>query len=65
MGNPSILDLGLREQFASSVPLGRMATPDDVAQMVTFLVSEEGAYLTGHIFVVDGGSSLGGARAAN
>ena len=64
MGNESVLDQGLREQFASSVPLGRMATPGDVAQMVTFLASEEGAYLTGHIFVVDGGSSLGAARAA-
>jgi len=65
MGNEAVLEQGLREQFASSVPLGRMATPDDVAQMVTFLASEEGAYLTGHIFVVDGGSSLGGGRARN
>ncbi len=42
-----------------------MATPDDIANMVTFLASDEGAYLTGHIFVVDGGSALGGARRAN
>lgn len=61
MGNTNVLELGLREQFAKSVPLGRMATPDDIAQMVTFLSSNEGSYLTGHLFVVDGGSSIPGA----
>lgn len=59
LGDPDILDHGLRQQFDSSVPLGRMATPDDVANMVAFLASDEGDYLTGHIFVVDGGSALG------
>jgi glucose 1-dehydrogenase len=65
MHNPAVLDQGLREQYDRAVPLGRMATPDDIAQMVTFLASEEGNYLTGHLFVVDGGSSLLGARARN
>ena len=65
MGNEAVLEHGLREQFASQVPLGRMATPDDIAQTVTFLASEEGNYLTGHLFVVDGGSSLGAGRARN
>lgn len=58
LGDPDILDHGLRQQFDSAVPLGRMATPEDVANTVTFLVSDEGAYLTGHIFAVDGGSIL-------
>ncbi len=58
MGDPAILDHGLRDQFATTVPLGRMATPEDVAKMITFLASDDGAYLTGHIFVVDGGSAL-------
>ncbi|KAA0233757.1 SDR family oxidoreductase [bacterium] len=58
MGDPGILDHGLRDQFATRVPLGRMATADDIAKMVAFLVSDEGEYLTGHIFVVDGGQSL-------
>ena len=57
-GDPDILEHGLRQRFDSDVPLGRMATPDDVANTVTFLVSDDGAYLTGHIFVVDGGSAL-------
>ncbi len=58
MGDPQVLDHGLRDQFATRVPLGRMATADDIAKMVAFLVSDEGEYLTGHIFVVDGGQSL-------
>lgn len=58
MGDPDILDHGLRDQFAARIPLGRMSTADDVAKMVAFLVSDEGEYLTGHIFVVDGGQSL-------
>jgi len=58
LGDPDILDHGLRERHTAAVPLGRMATPDDVANTVTFLVSEAGAYLTGHIFPVDGGSAL-------
>lgn len=58
MGNPDVLDQGLRDQFHAAVPLGRMATPGDIADMACFLASDEGAYLTGHIFVVDGGSSL-------
>ncbi|MBA4181524.1 MAG: hypothetical protein C0506_13120 [Anaerolinea sp.] len=62
MADPNILEAGLRDQFHAAVPLGRMATPEDIANMVTFLASEEGAYLTGHIFVVDGGSALGGPR---
>lgn len=60
MNAPQVLDLGLREQFAGSVPLQRMAQPQDIANMVTFLCSDAGGYLTGHIFVVDGGSSLAG-----
>ncbi len=38
-----------------NIPLGRMGTPDDVAGLVAFLVSEDAAYITGSTFVVDGG----------
>ncbi|UWZ82203.1 SDR family NAD(P)-dependent oxidoreductase [Occallatibacter riparius] len=39
----------------NNIPLGRMGTPDDVAGLVAFLVSEDAAYITGSTFVVDGG----------
>ncbi len=63
LNDPGILDQGLRTNFEASVPLGRMATPDDIADMACFLASDEAAYLTGHIFVVDGGRSVGLAAA--
>ena len=36
-------------------PLGRFGTPEDVAQAVAFLASEEAAYITGQVLAVDGG----------
>jgi glucose 1-dehydrogenase len=39
----------------ANIPLGRMGTPDDVAGMVAFLVSDDAAYITGSTFVIDGG----------
>lgn len=43
------------EEVAGAVPLGRLATPADVAGAAGFLVSPEAAYLTGVILLVDGG----------
>lgn len=57
--NESVLDEGLRDQFHQSVPLGRMATPDDIADMATFLASDEAQYVTGQLLVVDGGRTVG------
>ena len=37
------------------VPLGRMATPEEIAPAVVFLASEEAAYITGHVLAIDGG----------
>ena len=39
----------------ANIPLGRMGTPEDVAGLVAFLVSDDAAYITGSTFVVDGG----------
>jgi len=56
---PGILDAGMRDQMAHSVPLGRMALPDDIARMAVFLASDDAAYVTGQIHVVDGGRTIG------
>jgi NAD(P)-dependent dehydrogenase (short-subunit alcohol dehydrogenase family) len=50
---------GGRESFLESVPklvpLGRISTPEEIARLACFLLSEEAAYVTGHAFVADGG----------
>lgn len=46
---------GLVEKIAEGVPLGRAGTPEEVAAAVSFLVSEEAAYITGAVLPVDGG----------
>ena len=39
----------------NNIPLGRLGTVDDVAGVVAFLASDEGAYVTGSTYFVDGG----------
>jgi 3-oxoacyl-[acyl-carrier protein] reductase len=48
----------LRKQLVATVPLGRLAEPRDVAGAVTFLASEDAAFLTGVCLDVDGGRSI-------
>ncbi len=48
----------LRTRFLAQIPLGRMGTADDVADMVAFLVSDRARYITGGVFGVDGGLVL-------
>lgn len=45
----------MREKFVASVPLGRLAVPEDVANVALFLASDEAGFLTGNIVEVDGG----------
>jgi len=43
------------EQLKSLIPIGRIGTTDDVANMVAFLVSDEASYVTGATFDLNGG----------
>ena len=45
--------------YQSQIPLGRFASVEDVAGVVTFLASDAGAYITGAIVPVDGGLGMG------
>jgi NAD(P)-dependent dehydrogenase (short-subunit alcohol dehydrogenase family) len=43
--------------IASRIPLGRYGQPDDVAGLLCFLASDEAAFLTGSVYMVDGGQN--------
>lgn len=49
------LEEDARNRLISLIPLGRLGTADDVADVVYFLVSPASSYLTGHVINVDGG----------
>ena len=48
----------LREQLGKVVPLGRIAQPDEVADVVMFLSSPRSSFVVGVGWLVDGGTSL-------
>jgi len=47
-----------REGYLKNIPLKRFGTPEDVANMVSALASDQFSYVTGQVFVLDGGLSL-------
>lgn len=47
------------QAFAALVPLGRIATTDEIAGVITFLASPDAAYITGAVIPVDGGLGMG------
>jgi 3-oxoacyl-[acyl-carrier protein] reductase len=49
----------LKQNALKMIPLGRIGSPEDVANCVAFLASEEGGYITGHVLNVNGGMLMG------
>jgi 3-oxoacyl-[acyl-carrier protein] reductase len=49
---------GQREKFIASVPLGRLAQPQDIANAALFLASADAEFVTGNIVEVDGGRTI-------
>ena len=47
-----------REQFKSSIPIGRLSTPEDMANAALYLASDEANFITGVALEVDGGRCI-------
>jgi NAD(P)-dependent dehydrogenase (short-subunit alcohol dehydrogenase family) len=50
----------IKDRLASSNPLRRLGTPDDIANVVVFLASEAASYINGQVIHVDGGHQIAG-----
>lgn len=48
----------IREEMINAIPLQRMGSPKDIADLVSFLASEKANYITGQIIQVDGGMAI-------
>lgn len=48
----------LKDMFIEMTPLGRYGEPEDIANAVAFLVSDEASYITGQVLSVDGGMAM-------
>jgi NAD(P)-dependent dehydrogenase (short-subunit alcohol dehydrogenase family) len=46
------------ERMVSAIPMARMGTPDEIANVVWFLLTPLSSYITGHVVIVGGGRSL-------
>jgi 3-oxoacyl-[acyl-carrier protein] reductase len=51
---------GRRREIEESIPLGRIADPDDIARPVVFLCSEWARHITGEVLNINGGAVLCG-----
>ena len=57
-GNHSALSNEEWDKIINKIPLNRLALPEDIANLTSFLLSDKASYITGQIIKVDGGLSL-------
>jgi 3-oxoacyl-[acyl-carrier protein] reductase len=60
MSSAALNDAAMRTQIFKITPLGRVATPEEIAAPIVFLCSEHAGFITGEIFNVNGGMVLVG-----
>jgi 3-oxoacyl-[acyl-carrier protein] reductase len=60
MAAPALNDPAIRAKVFATIPLGRVATPAEIAAPILFLCSEHAGFITGEIFNVNGGAVLVG-----
>lgn len=52
-GQPELM----KEKMQASIPLGRYAEPEDIAKLMLFLSSDDSAFITGSVYMADGGNT--------
>jgi len=45
----------VKEQIASSIPIGRLGAPEEIAEAIAWLISPASRYVTGSVMTVSGG----------
>jgi 3-oxoacyl-[acyl-carrier protein] reductase len=60
MSEPALNDPATRDRIFSTIPLGRVGTPEEIAAPILFLCTEHAGFITGEIFNVNGGAVLVG-----
>jgi len=53
-----VLDEQVKKQIKTQIPLARLATVEDIANVAVFLASDEANYITGQVIAVDGGMAI-------
>jgi len=60
MSEPALNDPVTRDRIFSTIPLGRVGTPEEIAAPILFLCTEHAGFITGEVFNVNGGAVLAG-----
>jgi len=59
--NADAYTAGVRRTYEERIPLGRIGTPEEVADVIVFLASDAARYVTGQELIVDGGLTINGS----
>ena len=51
------LETHVKQEILKMIPLKRMGKPEEVANLVSFLMSDKASYITRQVFTIDGGLS--------